>query len=139
MIIDFNLTFNTAGSGKKMCDFGNAGTGQTVTASAASEKTLDTVASGDAVAIGAALACRCIASADGTGSGTIAVALQTSDDKSTWKTLLQTGGVVGSEIKAGDTIADFRVPQGCKRYLRVNYVVSGTVTATVNSFLTKEF
>lgn len=139
MILDNNLTFNTAGEGAQDCQFGNAGTGQAITGSAASEKVIDQTAEGDALALGAALACRCVASVAGSGDGTISVALQTSDDNVTWKTLLQTGGITGSEIAAGDLLSDFRVPAGCKRYLRVYYTVSGSASVTVNAFLTKEF
>ena len=87
MIIDFYLTFNTPGNGKQMCEFGNPGTGQVVKATAPSNKVIDQIVAGDAVAIGSALACRCVASADATGSGSIAVALQTSEDNSTWKNM----------------------------------------------------
>lgn len=142
MIIDYNLRFNDPGTGKQMREFGDAGTGQAVSASAAGGVVIDQQAEGDAVALGAALAFRSVASTAGTGSGTIRIALQTSDSNTTsatWKTLLETGPVAGTDIKAGQLLADFRVPQGCKRYLRAYYTVSGTCSVTLNSFLTKEF
>ena len=142
MIIDYNLRFNDPGTGKQMREFGDAGTGQTVSASAAGGVVIDQQADGDAVALGAALAFRSVASTAGSGAGTIRIALQTCDTNttsSTWKTLLETGAVAGTEIKAGQLLADFRVPQGCKRYLRAYYTVSGTCSVTLNSFLTKEF
>lgn len=142
MIIDYNLRFNNPGSGKQMRQFGDPGTGQVVNATAAGDVVIDQQAEGDAVAIGAALAFRCVASKAGEGEGTIRIALQTSDTNSsgaTWKTLLETGAVAGTDIKAGEVLADFRVPQGCKRFLRAYYTISNTCKVTVNSFLTKEF
>lgn len=146
MIIDYNLRFNNPGSGKQMRQFGDPGTGQVVTASAAGDVVIDQQAEGDAVAIGAALAFRCVASKAGEGECTIRIALQTCDtntSSSVWKTLLETGEFAGKDINAGEVLADFRVPQGCKRFLRAYYTVSTasgkTCKATVNSFLTKEF
>lgn len=143
MIIDYNLRFNDPGTGKRMCDFGSAGTGQTVTASAAGDVVIDQETAGDACAIGAALSFRTVASAAGSGELTVRVALQTSADKSAWKTMLETGEFTGKDIKAGELLADFRVPQGAKRYLRAYYTVSSTsgktLSVKVNSFLTREF
>lgn len=50
-------------------------------------------------------------------AGAVAVALQTSDDGSDWKDLIK------REVSAGQTLIAERLPEGCRRYLKMTVSV----------------
>lgn len=110
---------------------------QAVTATAASTKTIDLKVGGDA--IGQELTVKAVVGTAFAGGTSLQFKLQTSSDNSTWTDLLMTGAVATANLKAGSVPFDVRVPKGAQRYLRMQYVATGTFTAgTVTAFLTKE-
>lgn len=110
---------------------------QAVTTTAASTKTIDLQVGGDA--IGQELTVKAVVGAAFTGGTSLQFKLQTSDDNSEWTDLIMTGTIAAADLKSGATPFDVRVPKGAKRYLRMQYVASGTFTAgTVSAFLTRE-
>ena len=110
---------------------------QAVTTTAASTKTLDLQVGGDA--IGQELTVKAVVGTAFAGGTSLQFKLQTSDNNSSWTDLIMTGTVETAELKSGAVPFDVRVPKGAKRYLRMQYVASGTFTAgTVSAFLTKE-
>jgi hypothetical protein len=69
-----------------------------------------------------------------TGSGTLAVELHTSDAVDSAGALTGPITVAGyavsnAALKAGGKLLAARLPHGCKRYLRLNYAVTGTIAA----------
>jgi hypothetical protein len=63
------------------------------------------------------------------GLTSLNVALQTSDDNSTWTDLATSGAIPVASLTAGAQPVRMVVPSSTKRYLRVNYTVAGTGTA----------
>ncbi len=70
---------------------------------------------------------------EGSGSGTVSFKLSTSPDQLTW-TDLYTGGATAGEDFGKDVIS-LCVPGRAERYLKLNYVVSGTASATITAGL----
>ena len=69
-----------------------------------------------------------------TGAGTIAVEVQTSgavaaNGDLTSPATIASYAVSNANLAAGGKLLAARLPHGCKRYLRLNYVVSGTIAA----------
>ncbi|MDR2488769.1 MAG: hypothetical protein LBD42_04680 [Desulfovibrio sp.] len=69
-----------------------------------------------------------------TGTGSLAVELHTSnavggDGSLTSPATIASYAVVNSKLTAGGKLLAARLPHGCKRYLRLNYVVTGTIAA----------
>ncbi len=112
--------------------FSDGQTLATSTGSTASAYTLDTKAHGDDVGRNLSWFCLMTAGAGDTTS-TLAVALQTSANNSDWTTLATktvTAPAAGAMIVDGEPL-----PDGLKRYLRVNYTV-GTAAFTTAATLT---
>ena len=106
--------------------------GQAVTATAASVNTVD-VGPGD-TGPSERLSLFATAAPAFTGTGTIAVALQTADAVDaagalTSPVTVATYAVSNDALTAGGQLIASRLPHGCKRYLRLNYAVTGTVAA----------
>jgi len=100
---------------------------QAVTATAASTSTVD-IGLGDA-GQSERLSLFVIAVPAFTGAGTLSVDLQTADASGgTFATIASFA--VGNDvlIKGGKLLAA-RLPHGCKRYLRLNYTVTGSLAA----------
>lgn len=104
---------------------------QAVSATAVSQNVLDMGVDRD-LAVGTELEVVAVpGTADGsdiTGSGTVQVVLQTSDTEnfSTVKVLGQSAAMTAADLNAG--ACGMKLPYGGQRYLRLNYVVTGTVT-----------
>lgn len=69
-----------------------------------------------------------------TGAGTLTVELHTADavaaDGSlTGPVTIASYAVPNARLTAGGKLVAARLPHGCKRYLRVNYAVAGTIAA----------
>ena len=114
---------------------------EAVTASAAS-KVLDCEFGGDAVNNELFLRVIAVEDAAAAGDATLTLALRTSDgitgSEDTAKlsdpvTLIQTGAIPKSEVVAGTTLMEVRLPKGLKRYIDVNFTV-GTGPLTAGKF-----
>lgn len=96
---------------------------QAITASAASTNVIDQVKAGDAY-----VAPWLVATIDESfaGSGTLTIAIQTSDDAEfkTPELLYATGELTASQLSAGTAPVKVRLPQGTKRYIRAYYTAS---------------
>lgn len=108
---------------------------QAVTATAPSTHTVDLQAAGDA-----ARRIFAVGLADETFAGVtkLVVAVQTADDTAftSPKTLVQ-AECAAADLKAGNCLLKAALPQGCKRFLRGYYTVTGTGTAgKLSLFLT---
>jgi hypothetical protein len=62
-----------------------------------------------------------------TGTGTVQVQVQTSADNSSWSTLAQSDAIVGTSLVQGYRFFENGLPGPTSRYLRLNYVVSGSI------------
>ena len=63
-----------------------------------------------------------------TGTGTVSVGLQTADDAAmATPVMVATFAPTNAALLAGGKLVASRLPHGCKRYLRLNYTVTGTV------------
>lgn len=109
---------------------------QAVTTTAASN-VIDLQAPGDAV--GQELTLRTLVSQGFAGLSSLQVKLQTSENNSTWEDVLMTPAIAVGKLTKGAEIFCVRVPHGLKRYVRLNYTVSGTATAgKLYSYMSKE-
>ena len=65
------------------------------------------------------------------GLTSLQVAFETSDAEnfSPATTLIQTAAIPAAELAQGYTFPLTAVPDGCRRYIRLNYIVDGTATA----------
>lgn len=102
---------------------------------------IDFKAGGDAVGQELTLEVRVVTAFAAGGSDTLQVKLQTSSDNFASDTtdVVLSPAVKINGFKAGKTFFKVRVPQGMKRYARLAYVVTGTVTAgKVTAFMSKE-
>ena len=76
------------------------------------------------------------------GGTNAAVKLQTSDTEAFTTAVdlpASSGTVVTAALTANKTLIKQRLPLGCKRYLRLNFAVTGTFTAgAVHGFLTPD-
>jgi hypothetical protein len=70
---------------------------------------------------------------DGTGTGTVSFKLSTSPDKLSWTDLYTGGATAGQDF--GTDVISLCVPGRTDRYLKLNYVVSGTASATITAGL----
>lgn len=93
---------------------------QAVTASVQATKVLD-LGPGK---VGPADLTLAVSAANATGSGTISFKLSSSPDNLTWADLYTSGPVVAEEL--GKEVLTLCVPGRAERYLKLNYVVSGT-------------
>lgn len=66
----------------------------------------------------------------GAGTGTVTLAVQSSDDDSTWVTVSSGPATVGTALTKG-LVLKTAIPPDMGRYIRASIVVSGTVTAAV--------
>ena len=100
---------------------------QVVTASAPSEKVIDTVVAGEAIP-NEILNVLCVEAAVG---GTVKVDLETSDveDFSSKEVALSSKEFADGDLKAGNEVIKVRLPKGLKRYIRLMYTIGGTLTA----------
>jgi hypothetical protein len=62
-----------------------------------------------------------------TGAGTVQVQVQTSADNSSWSTLAQSDAIAGTSLAQGYRFFENGLPGPTSRYLRLNYVVSGSI------------
>jgi hypothetical protein len=121
MILDANLLFSDA---------------QKITSTATSE-VVDLKAPGDAV--GQELLIRAVVGEAFAGLTSLQIKIQTSADDSTWEDVLLTPAIAAAKLTKGKEILAVRVPKGLKRYVRLNYTVSGTASAgTLTAFMSKE-
>lgn len=105
---------------------------QAVTATADSTNKIDSLKAGDAIAPGARLLVQTQTAATDSGSdATLQVELKTSDDDSTYTSLINTGALAFAAFSpVGTVIFDGVIPNGVKRYLKLVYTVaSGPLTA----------
>lgn len=70
---------------------------------------------------------------EGTGTGTVSFKLSTSPDKLSWTDLYTGGAIAGQDF--GNDVISLCVPGRTERYLKLNYVVSGTASATITAGL----
>lgn len=112
-----------------LLQFSNA---QAVTSTADSTNVVNTLAAGDAIAPGARCVIQTQTTCTDSGSdATLTVTLSTSHDDSTYVTLFSTGELAFAAFAtAGTVLADFVIPNGCRKYLKLIYTVaSGPLTA----------
>ena len=102
---------------------------QKVTASAEAQNVLD-LGPGK---VGPADLTLAVTGKEGTGTGTISFKLSTSPDKLTWTDLYTGGATAGQDF--GQDVIGLCVPSRAERYLKLNYVVSGTASATITAGL----
>lgn len=70
-----------------------------------------------------------------TGADNVQVVLQTSSDNSSWSTVLE--GPEVTTVTAGTRLFVTKLPHGLSRYLRVQYVITGSISSgTVDTFIT---
>jgi hypothetical protein len=109
---------------------------QAVTTTAPSN-VIDLQEPGDAV--GQELTIRTVVTETFAGLSNLQIKLQTSADNGTWEDVLLSPAVALTKLKKGAEIFCVRVPHGLKRYVRMNYTVSGTGTAgKLYSYMSKE-
>ena len=113
---------------------------QAVTSSEVNTSALDLGAAGDA--IGQELTLHAVAAVTFTGGTSLAINLQTSADNGSsdaYTTVVSVPAVPLASLKAGKDVFCVRVPQGTKRYIRLNLVPSGTFTAgKITAFASKD-
>ena len=103
----------------------------------ANSSVIDLQEPGDAV--GQELTIRTVVTNTFAGLTNVQIKLQTSADNGTWEDALLSPTIPLAKLKKGAEIFCVRVPHGLKRYVRMNYVVSGTGTAgTLYSYMSKE-
>lgn len=103
---------------------------QAVTASAQATKVLD-LGPGK---FGPADLALSVTAEGATGTGTISFKLSTSPDNLTWEDLYTSGPVAVADM--GKEVLSLCVPGRAERYLKLNYVVSGTgISATITAGL----
>ena len=71
----------------------------------------------------------CTESAAGGTDLTVTLQTDTKEDFSTKVDLISSAKAVVADLTAGSRILSVKVPAGVKRYLRLNYTVTGTMTA----------
>lgn len=100
---------------------------QAVSATATSENVLDMGVDRD-LAVATPLEVAVVPGGDIGGTGTVQVVLQTSDTENfgTVKVLAQSAALTAADLNAG--AIGMKLPYGGQRYMRLNYVVAGTVT-----------
>ena len=82
---------------------------------------------------------RCNVAVAGSGSETVNVKVQTSDDNSTYTDLVASGALAKAKFVAKTKVVDLYIPAGQKRYLRVIAIPSaatmtaGTIQAEINT------
>jgi hypothetical protein len=125
MIIDKSLQFDSASA---------------VTVTAPSANTIDLGCNRDiGIDNNSALALVCLVTTAFTAAGaaTLTVQFQTSADNASWTTLVQSDVLAVATLTSGAEIMKTKVPMGCQRYLRLNYVVAtgpmtaGTITSQI--------
>lgn len=67
------------------------------------------------------------------GAATVAFSLQTSADNSSYSVLWSSAAIAKATLVAGYNVVKMRLPQGCKRYLKVVYTVA-TADLTAGKF-----
>lgn len=98
---------------------------------------IDLGAAGDA--IGQELTLHNVVTVAFAGGTSCTPSLETSADGSAYHAVLTGPTVVTSDGKAGKDIFCVRAPQGLQRYVRMNFTVSGTMSAgKVMTFLSKD-
>lgn len=98
---------------------------------------LDLGAAGDAV--GQELTIHGIVTTAFAGATSLTIAVQTSEDKSTYTTLVQSGAIPVADLTRGAEVFCVRCPKGFKRYIRLAYTIAGTGTAgKVTAFASKD-
>lgn len=103
----------------------------------ANSNVIDLQEPGDAV--GQELTIRTVVTETFAGLSNVQIKLQTSADNATWEDVLLSPAVALTKLKKGAEIFCVRVPHGLKRYVRMNYTVSGTGTAgKLYSYMSKE-
>jgi hypothetical protein len=119
MIRDISLNFDTA---------------LVVAATATSTNTIDLGAARD-LGNTANATVSCIVAATFVGGTSLQVAMQGSPDNVNWQTLLTGAAIPVAELEQGTQIANFNVPDDAPvgsapyRYLRLDYIVVGAMTA----------
>ena len=111
---------------------------QAVTATAASTNALDLGQAGDAV--GQELTIRAIVTQTFATLTSLTVKLQTSSDNSNWSDVLLSPAIAAASLVKGAEIFCVRVPKGLKRYVRLNYTVTGSnaTAGKIYAFMSKE-
>ena len=110
---------------------------QAVTASAAST-VVDLGQAGDAV--GQELTIRAIVSQTFATLTGLQIKLQTSSDNANWSDVLLSPVIAAANLVKGAEVFCVRVPKGLKRYVRLNYAVSGSnaTAGNIYAFMSKE-
>lgn len=116
---------------------------QAITADADSANVLDLGAEGDAV--GQELTLHVMVSqtfaGTSTGSDTLQIKLRTSSDNSTYVDACLSPAIPFANLVAGRTIFKVRVPQGLKRYVKLNYdatIGTSWSAGKVSAFMVKD-
>lgn len=121
MIMDKNLIFSEE---------------QKITATANSE-VIDLKEPGDAV--GQELTIRVVSAETFAGLTGLQIKVQTGENAETFEDVLMTPSLKPEKLARGNEVFVVRVPKGLKRFVRLNYTVSGTATAgAVTAFMSKE-
>ena len=111
---------------------------QAITASAASTNIIDQKAAGDAY--GALWVVAKVVDADFATLTSLTIGVQTdsASNFSNAETLASTGAIAAASLTKDEYICCFRLPAGCKRYIRLYYTVGGSnaTAGKVNAFLT---
>ena len=106
--------------------------GQAITATAVSENVLDLGVGGDDVGQGEALWLNVVVgdAFAAAGAATLTIALQSSDDNSTFADVVVGGAIAKADLTAAAPALKVGLPTGLGRYLRLNYTVAtGPFTA----------
>lgn len=103
----------------------------------ANSKVIDLKEPGDAV--GQELTLRVVSAETFAGLTGLQIKVQTGETAETFEDVLMTPSLPASKLARGNEVFVVRVPKGLKRFVRLNYTVSGTATAgAVTAFMSKE-
>jgi hypothetical protein len=112
---------------------------QAITATAVGANVIDTGVADSMIGDGAPVYLNCVVDTAFTGQGTttLQVAVQDSADDSAYDDVVISNAVDEADLVAGKCVLKVALPNGLRRYIRLNYTVgSGPFTAgKVNAFL----
>lgn len=80
-----------------------------------------------------------LSAANATGDGSLTVSLQSGDSATgPFADVVQSRVLKAADLAAGASVLPIRVPRGVRRYLRLKYTVTGTLSATLTAFLARD-
>lgn len=102
-----------------------------------SSTVLDLGVAGDAV--GQELTIHAFVTTTFAGATSLQIDVQTSDDNSTFETLVQSRAIPVANLTKGAEVFCVRFPKGVKRYVKLAYTIAGTGTAgNLTAFASKD-